>query len=289
MELIIVTGISGSGKSTALNILEDLSFFTMDNVPLKYVGAILEEIKFSETTKNQKKIALGLDIRTIINRDDFRSFFEQIKKLKIEYKIIFLESSIQTILNRYNLTRRKHPVFKDSLLESIKEEIYIMSEIRDKTNLIIDTSSLTTKELAKKIEETVKSFSKTILLNIHLQSFGYKYGIPIDCDLLFDARVLPNPYYLEELRSKTGLDDEVYNYVMSFDTTEILYKKILELIVFLIPEYLKDEKKHLTIGIGCSGGKHRSVSMIRRLEKDLKGISNTYINVLHREKEKGNW
>ncbi|MGL4646259.1 MAG: RapZ C-terminal domain-containing protein, partial [Cetobacterium sp.] len=145
------------------------------------------------------------------------------------------------------------------------------------------------KELSRKIELAVASFSKNILLNIHLQSFGFKHGVPIDADMIFDVRTLPNPYYLEELREKTGLNDEVYDYVMSFETSRILYDKILDLITFLIPGYIKDEKRHLTIGIGCSGGKHRSVSFVRKLEKDLKNINEVNIFSIHRENERGNW
>lgn len=289
MELIIITGISGSGKSTALNILEDLGFFTMDNIPLKYATPILKDIKNIETPTQHKKVALGLDIRTLLHKISLKTFFEQLENLNIDYKIIFLESSTQTILNRYNLTRRKHPISKTTLLESIEEETNVMSIVRERANLIIDTTNLTSKKLAKKIEECVKNFSNTILLNVHLQSFGYKYGIPIDCDLVFDVRVLPNPYYIKELREKTGLDKEVFDYVMGFEETNLLYNKILDLIKFLIPSYLKDEKKHLTIGIGCSGGQHRSVSMIRRLELDLKDIQNLNVNIVHREQERGNW
>ncbi|MGL4539179.1 MAG: RNase adapter RapZ, partial [Cetobacterium sp.] len=234
-------------------------------------------------------IALGLDIRTIINENDFNTFFNEIDNLNIDYKIIFLEASTQSILNRYNLTRRKHPLTKETLLQSIEDEIFLMEDIKDKANLIIDTSFLSAKELSRKIELAVASFSKNILLNIHLQSFGFKHGVPIDADMIFDVRTLPNPYYLEELREKTGLNDEVYDYVMSFETSRILYDKILDLITFLIPGYIKDEKRHLTIGIGCSGGKHRSVSFVRKLEKDLKNINEVNIFSIHRENERGNW
>ncbi|MGL4867274.1 MAG: RNase adapter RapZ, partial [Cetobacterium sp.] len=235
------------------------------------------------------KIALGLDIRTIINANDCNEFFKEIDSLEIDYKVIFLEASIQTILNRYNLTRRKHPLTKDTLLQSIEDEIFFMGEIKDKTNLIIDTSFLSAKELSRKIEMAVASFSKNILLNIHLQSFGFKHGVPIDSDMIFDVRTLPNPYYIEALREKTGFNDDVYEYVMSFESSQTLYSKIFDLITFLIPGYIKDEKRHLTIGIGCSGGKHRSVSFVRKLQKDLNSLNDINIYSAHREKERGNW
>lgn len=289
MELIILTGLSGSGKSTGLKTLEDLGFFTMDNIPFRFAGLILKDLQTSKKENGVKKIALGLDIRTVIDANDFDTFFNEIDNLNIDYKIIFLEASTQSILNRYNLTRRKHPLTKDTLLQSIEDEIYLMEDIKDKANMIIDTSFLTGKELSRKIEMAVASFSKNILLNIHLQSFGFKHGVPIDADMIFDVRTLPNPYYLDTLREKTGFNDEVYDYVMSFESAQILYSKILDLITFLIPGYIKDEKRHLTIGIGCSGGKHRSVSFVRRLQKDLNTLQEINIYSIHREKERGNW
>ena len=289
MELIILTGLSGSGKSTGLKTLEDLGFFTMDNIPFRFAGAILKDLKSSNKDNNVKRIALGLDIRTIINENDFNTFFKEIDNLNIAYKIIFLEASTQSILNRYNLTRRKHPLTKGTLLQSIEDEVCLMEDIKDKAHLIIDTTFLTSKELSRKIETAVASFSKNILLNIHLQSFGFKHGIPVDADMIFDVRTLPNPYYLDSLREKTGLNNEVFDYVMSFENSKILYEKILDLIIFLIPGYIRDEKRHLTIGIGCSGGKHRSVSFVRKLEQDLKNINDVNIYSVHREKERGNW
>ena len=289
MELIILTGLSGSGKSTGLKTLEDLGFFTMDNIPFRFAGSILEDLKNSKIDNSVTRIALGLDIRTVINQNDFENFFSHVDKLNIDYKIIFLEASTQAILNRYNLTRRKHPLTKDTLLQSIQDEFCLMKDIKDKANLIIDTSFLSAKELSRKIETAIETFSKNVFLNIHIQSFGFKYGVPIDADMIFDVRTLPNPYYIPELREKTGFDEEVYNYVMDFNISQELYKKILDLIVFLIPGYMKDEKRHLTIGIGCSGGKHRSVSFVRKLESDLKTVEGTNVYTFHREDERGNW
>lgn len=289
MELIILTGLSGSGKSTGLKTLEDLGFFTMDNIPFRFAGSILEDLKNSKIDNSVTRIALGLDIRTVINQNDFENFFSHVDRLNIDYKIIFLEASTQAILNRYNLTRRKHPLTKDTLLQSIQDEFCLMKDIKDKANLIIDTSFLSAKELSRKIETAIETFSKNVFLNIHIQSFGFKYGVPIDADMIFDVRTLPNPYYIPELRAKTGFDEEVYNYVMDFNISQELYKKILDLIVFLIPGYMKDEKRHLTIGIGCSGGKHRSVSFVRKLESDLKTVEGTNVYTFHREDERGNW
>ncbi|WP_297404765.1 RNase adapter RapZ [uncultured Cetobacterium sp.] len=289
MELIILTGLSGSGKSTALKTLEDLDFFTMDNIPFRFAGSILADLKKSNSNKKINRIALGLDIRTIINNDDFKTFFSQVEALSIKYKIIFLESSIQCILNRFNLTRRKHPLAKDTLLQSIESEMTLMDSIKNNAHMIIDTTFLSAKELSRKIEEEANNFSHTNLINIHIQSFGFKHGVPIDSDLVFDVRTVPNPYYLPQLREKTGLEAEVYNYVMGFSQSIELYNKIKDLIFFMIPGYIADEKRHVTIGIGCSGGKHRSVSFTRKLAADLKEFKDLNVRVTHREFERGNW
>lgn len=285
MDLIIITGLSGSGKTSALKILEDLDFFTMDNIPFKFAGPILDELKNS---KNEK-VALGLDIRTFINQNNFEPFLLYLETTDINYTIVFLEASPQTMLNRFNLTRRKHPLSKSSLLQSIEGECELMKGIKEKSNIVIDTTFLTVKDLAKKIENIANSFKKNTLLNVHIQSFGFKYGVPMDSDIVFDMRILPNPYYKEELRPLSGLDDEVYNYVMQFKESKELYNKIYDLINYMIPKYIRDEKKHLTIGIGCSGGKHRSVTFVRKLSQDLKKNKEINVCTFHREKELGNW
>lgn len=289
MELIILTGLSGSGKSTALKTLEDLDFFTMDNIPFRFAGSILADLKKSNSNKKINRIALGLDIRTVIDRNDFKTFFSQVEDLGIKYKIIFLEASTQSILNRFNLTRRKHPLTMDTLLQSIQAEIALMDSIKNNAHMIIDTTFLNAKELSKKIEEEANNFSQTNLISIHIQSFGFKHGVPLDSDLVFDVRTVPNPYYIPELREKTGLQNEVYDYVMSFQESHDLYEKIKDLVFFMIPGYIRDEKRHVSIGIGCSGGKHRSVSFVRKLSDDLSNLKNLNVRITHRESEHGNW
>lgn len=290
MELIILTGLSGSGKSTALKTLEDLDFFTMDNIPFRYAGTILHDFQNSEKNQSSlKKVALGLDIRTLLGDNDFETFFNHLENLKINYKIVFLESSIQAIINRYNLTRRKHPLSKGTLYESISSEISLMKVIKDKANVIIDTTYLSGKDLSNKIKQIVSNYSEQTLINIHIQSFGFKHGVPIDSDMIFDVRTLPNPYYIPELKEKTGMDNDVFNYVMDFDVSKELYSKIKDLILFTLPGYIKDGKKHLTIAFGCSGGKHRSVTFARKLYEDLSSLEHLQVNLTNREQERGNW
>ena len=281
-KIVIVTGLSGSGKTTALNMLEDLGYYTVDNLPC--------EIGVPFINSSIEKIALGMDIRSFKKVEEFTGFLKRLRENpEVICSIIFLQASKEVILNRYNLTRRKHPVEEKTLLQSIRKEREIMADVKELSTGIIDTSFDKPKELTEKLK-TVLGLDEDIKdINVHVQSFGFKYGIPIDVDLVFDVRFLPNPYYIDELKPKSGLDREVVDYVMSFDISQEFYKKLMDMLDFLIPHYIKEGKKHLTIGIGCSGGKHRSVTFAELLVKELSEIENLNVYVNHREKERGNW
>lgn len=280
-EVIIVTGLSGGGKTTVLNILEDLSYYTIDNMPIGMEKFLLYT--------NLDKIAIGIDIRTFQSFEDFLSVTESLQSKKISYSIIFVEASKEVILSRYHLTRRHHPLKESTLLKSIEKEIAFMSSIKEIADGVIDTSFLKPRDLEPKIKAILKVPGCSREMNIHLQSFGFKYGLPIDVDLVFDVRFLPNPYYKEELKEKSGNDPEVVDYIDSFPISAEFYKKLYDFISFLIPQYITEGKKHLSIGIGCSGGKHRSVAFVNKLYKDLVMEKKFRVYKSHREQEFGNW
>ena len=283
--IIIVTGLSGAGKTTALNILEDMNYYTIDNLPLGLEKSLLDtEIE---------KLAVGIDIRTFKNTKDFFKFINYIKETGVKMDIIFIEAHEAIILGRYTLTRRAHPLKEVTLLRSILKEKKILFPIREIADLVIDTTDTKAVELEKRFKKFILAKDEdNIDINIHIQSFGYKYGIPTDSDLMFDVRFIPNPYYIEKLKELNGFDEEVKEYVLSQKESGKFYSKVLPLLEFLIPQYIKEGKKHLTISIGCSGGQHRSVTFVNKLAEDLKNskvLKHINIYVSHREKELGHW
>ena len=278
-ELIIITGMSGAGKSVTLKFFEDREYFCIDNFPIQlfqYIGQIF-------LAKGQRdKIAVSIDIRDM---DIISKFEEQLDILddeKIKYSVIYLDAKNDILLNRYELSRRKHPLkVYDTLLSNIKKERHLIEKLKPKANIVIDTSTISTKELYEILErEYTRDISK---LNINLTSFGFKYGIPLDLDLMFDLRFLPNPYYIEDLKNKTGNHIDVYNYVVESEESKKFYKMLFDMLVYLIPEYEEEGKAHLRIGIGCSGGQHRSVSYVNKLHKELSEEFDYKITYYHRE------
>ncbi len=282
MELLIVTGMSGSGKSVAINALEDLGFYCVDNLPPQF---ILSFAKLSIGTKGKEdRLALVVDARS---KNVFTDLYEEIRMLdenKIRYKLLFLDASDETLLNRYKETRRKHPMMGSaitSLDAAIDKERSSFETIRSRADYILDTTFLSSANLKK---EVIKLFQLegTHSMQIKTVSFGYKYGIPNDADLVFDLRYLPNPYYVPELREKTGENDEVYNYVMETGLAQTLFVKLMDLIEYLVPLYIEEGKSQLVIAYGCTGGKHRSVSFARKTAEFLTG-KNCSVVTQHRD------
>ncbi len=269
VDFIIVTGMSGAGKSEAMDILEDLGYFCVDNLPPALIG------KFAELATHSAEVnqaALVIDIR---GRDFFDSFFEELSKLEAEsfsYRILFLEASTDVLINRFKKTRRRHPLAPEGRIsEAIKVEREKLEEIRGAADKIIDTTDLNPKDLKTEIKENFVGYATEEELTLSFLSFGFKYGVPLDADLMFDVRFLPNPHYVDSLRSLTGQEKKVQDYVLKWPITRQFRDKLFDLINFLLPHYVKEGKSHLTVAIGCTGGKHRSVTLVEKLYDEFNG------------------
>lgn len=280
MRVVIVTGMSGAGKSTALKVLEDVGYFCVDNLPIPLFPKLAELLKVQDTEFN--KIALGLDIR------GGQEFFELEKMLKgINCEIVFLDASDSVLIKRYKETRRTHPLIaQGSIRDGLQKEREILEPIKKKADYIIDTSLLLTRELKQALQKIFVDNQEYKNLYLTVVSFGFKYGIPSDADLVFDVRFLPNPYYIEELRAKTGNEKEVQDYVMSNGKADIFLQKLKDMVEFLIPNYITEGKHQLVIGIGCTGGKHRSVTLANALYDYFKQKNQYGVRIEHRDIEK---
>lgn len=286
MRFVVVTGMSGGGKSAALRMLEDAGFYCVDNLPVPLIEKFVELIATpnSEVTK----VALGLDVRADQPFGDAQKVLERLKKNGYSFEILFMEASDRVLLKRYKETRRMHPLAQGGRVEDgIKKEREILNDIRSKADYVFDTSNLLTRELKEELDRIFVNNEEYNSLMINILSFGFKHGIPADADLVFDVRFLPNPFYIEELKYKTGNDREVQEYVMSFPESEIFINKLTDMIEFLIPNYVKEGKYQLIIGIGCTGGKHRSVTLANQLFTRLKNKGNYGLKIIHRDVGQG--
>lgn len=280
MRFVIVTGMSGAGKSTALKFLEDAGYFCADNLP----PALMP--KFAELCFEQiDKVALGIDIRGGKLFQDLFAALEQMRAAGYSYEILFLDASDKTLMKRYKETRRSHPISRAEVDEGIRREREILQDVKAKATYIVDTSNILTRELKEQINEIFVDNKTFESLMITIRSFGFKYGIPTDCDLVFDVRFLPNPYYLPELKEQTGNDKAVRDYVMGFPESGVFLQKLTDMLEFLIPQYIKEGKNQLVIGIGCTGGKHRSVTLANALYEAL-GKGNHSLLLKHDDIEK---
>ena len=285
MRFIIVTGMSGAGKTTALKMFEDMGFFCVDNLPISLITK-MAEISFSPET-NIDKVALGIDIRSGAALDEMSTILETLKSKKLKYEIVFFDADNEVLIKRFKETRRKHPLEgKKSVEEKILEERKILDFLRNQANYIMDTSFLLTRELKEELESIFVKNKDYNNLFITICSFGFKYGIPTEADLVFDVRFMPNPYYVEELKYKTGNDKGVRDYVMSSDLSKDFLVKLEDMIKFLIPNYVKEGKNQLVIAIGCTGGKHRSVTIGNELYNLLSSENHYGIKVFHRDIKK---
>lgn len=282
LELVVITGMSGAGKTVAMQSFEDMGFFCIDNMPPNLLPKFWELIRESGKVM---KIALVIDLRS-------RSFFKEIQSMLVEIDntnivdttILFLDANDEELVSRYKETRRSHPLAMDGLVtEGIRKERGLLEEIRADASIVIDTTTLSPRQLREKINQLFHSKSSHGF-RIEMVSFGFKYGLPIDADIVMDVRFLPNPHYIPELRSQTGMDKPVYDYVMSFPETEEFYEKFISLLRAILPGYKKEGKNSVTIAIGCTGGQHRSVALTERVGHVL--AENYHVNITHRDKDK---
>lgn len=281
MRLVIVTGISGAGKSTVLNVLEDMGFFCVDNLPPELIPKFIELIFSAGREYNQ--VALGVDIRS---GSGFSTLFNELNSIEAKgykYDILFLEASDEVIVKRYKETRRKHPLVAEGrIADGITKEREMLIEAKASADYIIDTSSILPRQLKEEVQHIYLEGSAYNSLMITVLSFGFKYGIPSDSDLVFDVRFLPNPYYIKEMKAMTGEQKLVQDYVMKWQETKDFIAKLEDMVGFLIPNYIKEGKTQLIISIGCTGGKHRSVTVANALYQKLKENGNRVIS-LHRD------
>ncbi|MFA9397518.1 MAG: RNase adapter RapZ [Clostridiaceae bacterium] len=281
MRFVIVTGLSGAGKSQTINDLEDLGYFCVDNLPPKLI------LKFAEACIQSDgkidKVALVVDIR---GGEFFNDIFESLQELEdegIRYEILFLDASNESLITRYKASRRAHPLSKEGrITKGIDLERDMLKGVKERADKVIDTTNLTNAKLKSIINKIYGERDEEKSMSITVVSFGFKYGIPIDSDLVFDVRFLPNPFYIPDLKKFSGNDAPVYDYVMGFKETKIFVEKLKDMLEFLIPYYTKEGKAQLIISIGCTGGRHRSVSIANTIFKMLKN-DNYVVNIEHRD------
>lgn len=283
MRLVIVTGISGAGKVTALKIFEDNGYYCVDNLPIDLIESFAD-ILFGQTNE-KNKVAIGVDIRSGKNLEKMSEVLKNMKAKEQNYEILFLDCNNNTLIKRFKETRRSHPMGdRDSVENEINEERAKLEFLREQADYIIDTSNLLVKELRGEIEKIFVLNRDYRNLFVTIMSFGFKHGVPADCDLVFDVRFLPNPYYVPELKHKTGNQKEVQDYVLNSPVSHEFLNKLVDMIKFLIPNYIEEGKNQLVIGIGCTGGHHRSVTIANELYNQLNSSDAYYgIRLSHRD------
>lgn len=286
MRFVIVTGMSGAGKSTALKMLEDAEYFCVDNLPIPLVEKFAQ-LTADGTSGEIQKVAVGIDIRSGQALPDLQNVLEWMSINGICYEILFLDASDDVLVKRYKETRRTHPLAGLGRVdEGIRKERKALEFLKKDADYILDTSQLLTRELKAELDKIFVQDQKFKNLMITVLSFGFKYGIPADSDLVFDVRFLPNPYYVEGMRPLSGNDAPVRDYVMGFETAQVFAEKLEDMIRFLIPNYISEGKHQLIISIGCTGGKHRSVTLANELYRRLSNAKDYGIRIEHRDLEK---
>lgn len=285
MEFVIITGMSGAGKSRVINSLEDIGFFCADNMPPKLIPMFANLLKSSR--QKRPRVAVVTDIRTGISFEDLFDALDELKRLEYEYKLFFIDADDGVLIRRYKETRRKHPLIEssgNSIEKAVKAERELLSKARMRADMVLDTSKLSATQCRVRV---ASMFSKSdgISMNIHCMSFGYKFGIPADADFVFDLRFLPNPFYVDELKHKTGLESEVSDYVMKWESAQKIYNQYKDIIETAIPLCVEEGRSQLVLAFGCTGGRHRSVTFAQKTYSwlDEQGYA---VSISHRDIEK---
>jgi UPF0042 nucleotide-binding protein len=279
--LVVITGLSGSGKSYVQSTLEDLGFYCSDNLPVALIEPFLEEVASHE---NATKVGIVVDVRTHDFANVFPRFYrERLQRLVPNVVLVFLEASNEVLARRFSETRRPHPLAKDlPVIDAIKAEREALTEVKSLANMVLDTSQFSVHELKADVLRRFQLPGQEVSMLVTVISFGFKYSQPYNLDLLFDVRFLPNPHFVEELRPKTGCDPEVVDYLRQQPEYGRFYEKLHDFVTFLLPQYQKEMKSYLTIGIGCTGGKHRSVAIAERLGHDIEAAGFS-VEIVHRD------
>lgn len=285
MKLVILTGMSGAGKSTALKMMEDIGFYCVDNLPIPLIEKFVE---LSETSKDElQKFAIGVDIRSGNSLSELHAVLNRLTEGGKSPEILFLDAEDAVLVKRYKETRRSHPLSGGERVEAgIQKERSRLNFLRRRADYIIDTSRMLTRELWAELDKIFVKQQDYKNLFITVLSFGFKYGIPVDSDLVFDVRFLPNPFYVEGLRQKSGNDKEIQDYVLQFKEAHVFLAKLADMVNFLIPNYIIEGKNQLVIGIGCTGGKHRSVTLANELYRQLASCKEYGLKIEHRDIDK---
>jgi len=286
MELIIISGLSGAGKSRVAAVLEDMDFYCVDNMPVSMIP------KFAElcvaTRGKYERVALVTDVRALEDISEFFAALDEMREMNCEIRILYVEAEVDTIVKRYKETRRRHPldVGFSGLEEAVRAEINRLAPLRAATDDIIDTTGLTLGNLQRLLFTRMEGHESNKALNVNIKSFGFKHGVPIEADLIFDVRFMPNPHYIAELQAKTGLQAEVKEYVFAHEQSGEFFRKLCDMMDFLLPYYIEEGKRYLVVCIGCTGGRHRSVAISEALTEHLS--KNGYpVDCIHRDIEKG--
>ena len=284
MRFVVVTGMSGGGKSTAMRMLEDMGFYCADNLPIPLIDKFMELVTMPNS--EVKKVALGLDIRVGGEFLQSEQVLQKLKEKGYAFEILFMDANDRTLLKRYKETRRIHPLATEEnprIEAGVAKEREILSGIKKSADYVIDTSKLLTRELKAELDRIfIKNETYTSLM-VNIVSFGFKHGIPGDADLVFDVRFLPNPFYIDELKHITGNEKAVQDYVMSFPEAGQFLQKLEDMLHFLLPGYVEEGKYQLVIAIGCTGGQHRSVTLANALYNDMKNKGNYGVSITHRD------